>query len=106
MRLENAKSEAMLDVAPPDAMLEVRARALHTRRSLADSARSLTVACEMVRRFLYAEARATSFSRPRAGAREQNAQVRRRLVDVATGGHAPLASRDRTLSPQHAHARR
>ena len=51
----------MVDVAPPGAMLEVRARALHTRLSLADSAPSLTFACEIVRRFFYSEARATSF---------------------------------------------
>ena len=50
----------MVDVAPPGAMLEVRARALLTHLSLADSAPSLTFACEMVRRSLYAEARATS----------------------------------------------
>ena len=50
----------MVDVAPPGAMLEVRVRALLTHLSLADSAPSLTFACEMVRRSLHAEARATS----------------------------------------------
>ena len=50
----------MVDVAPSGAILEVRARAVHTRRLPAHSAPSLTPACEMFRRSLYAEARATS----------------------------------------------